>query len=158
MKKMLTSGVFVFAGMVTIPSTVTNTEAPKPVYEGDPRLETLQRFFDNRDCPAKEYTELFLKASDDYNLDWRLLPSLSVVESGGGREARNNNLFGWDNGDAEFKSVAEGIHTVAQSLGTSRLYRDKRLDEVLRTYNPNENYPGVVKSVMRRIAPNAILN
>jgi len=81
------------------------------------------------------------------------LPSISIVESGGGREARNNNLFGWDGGKAMFISVRAGIHDVAGRLGNSKMYRDKGVDEILRIYNPGANYPGVVKSVMRRISP-----
>jgi hypothetical protein len=42
---------------------------------------------------------------------------------------------------------------VAGRLGNSKLYRDKGVDEILRIYNPGANYPGVVKSVMRRISP-----
>jgi hypothetical protein len=91
--------------------------------------------------------------ADQHNLDWRLLPSISMVESGGGREARNNNLFGWDGGKAIFISVRAGIHNVAARLGNSKMYRDKGVDEILRIYNPGANYPEVVKSVMRRISP-----
>jgi hypothetical protein len=91
--------------------------------------------------------------ADQNNLDWRLLPSISFVESGGGREARNNNLFGWDGGRAIYSSIRAGIHDVAERLGNSKLYRDKGVDEILRTYNPNTHYTGVVKSVMRRISP-----
>ena len=55
--------------------------------------------------------------------------------------------------DAIFSSVRASIHGVAEHLATSKLYRDKDLDHVLQMYNPNVNYPGVVKSVMRRISP-----
>ena len=94
----------------------------------------------------------FYMASEG-KLDWRLLPSISLVESGGGRAAHNNNLFGWDGGRAIFASLRAGIHDVASHLGTSKLYRNKDVDGILRTYNPNADYPGVVKSVMRRISP-----
>ena len=46
-----------------------------------------------------------------------------------------------------------GIHDVAERLGNSKIYRNKGVDEILRIYNPDANYPGVVKSVMRRISP-----
>jgi hypothetical protein len=38
-------------------------------------------------------------------------------------------------------------------LATSDRYRDKKLDELLATYNSNEGYGQKVKFVMRRIAP-----
>ena len=154
MKKILSSGL-VFAGMLSNPVAVTNAETPDPasVYGNDPRLESLNRFFQKSDCPAQDFSAEFLLVADQNNLDWRLLPSISIVESGGGREARNNNLFGWDGGDAIFASVRAGIHAVAARLGNSKTYRDKGVDEILRIYNPDAKYPGIVKSVMRRISP-----
>jgi hypothetical protein len=154
MRKLLSNGL-VIAGMLTVPVAVTNTEVPdaKTEYRNDPRLDALKKFFQASDCPAQDFPEEFLRAADRHNLDWRLLPSLSVIESGGGRAARNNNLFGWDNGRAIFASFRAGIHDVAGHLANSKLYRDKDLDHILQMYNPDVNYPGVVKSVMRRISP-----
>jgi len=154
MKKLFTKGL-VIAGMLSIPVTLTISELPTAVeeYKNDPRLASLRKFFQDGDCPARDLSAEFLRAADQNNLDWRLLPSISLVESGGGREARNNNLFGWDGGRAMFISVRAGIHGVAARLGTSKLYRDKGVDEILRLYNPNASYSVVVKSVMRRISP-----
>jgi len=154
MRKILSSGL-VFAGMLSTPVAVRNAETPDPAseYRNDPRLESLNKFFQEGDCPAQDFSADFLRVADENNLDWRLLPSISIVESGGGRDARNNNLFGWDGGRAIYVSIRAGIHEVAARLGNSKLYRDKGVDEILRTYNPNTHYPGVVKSVMRRISP-----
>jgi len=154
MKRLLSNGL-VIAGMLGVPAAVTNSELPdaKAEYQNDPRLFTLRNFFRALDSPAQYFAEEFLRASDHHNLDWRLLPSLSIVESGGGRAARNNNLFGWDGGRAIYASFRAGIHDVAEHLENSKLYRDKDLDHVLQTYNPDEKYPGVVKSVMKRISP-----
>jgi len=154
MKKILSSGL-VFAGMFSSPVAVTNAETPDPAseYRNDPRLDSLNKFFQKGYCPAQDFSADFLRVADQNNLDWRLLPSISIVESGGGREARNNNLFGWDGGKAIFTSIRAGIHAVAERLGNSKIYRDKDVDEILRIYNPGANYPGVVKSVMRRISP-----
>jgi len=154
MKKLFSKGLLI-AGMLSIPITLAISELPTAVeeYKNDPRLQSLRRFFQESDCPARDLSAEFLKAADQNNLDWRLLPSISLVESGGGRDARNNNLFGWDGGRAMFISLRAGIHDVAARLANSKLYRDKDVDEILRVYNPNANYPGVVKSVMRRISP-----
>jgi hypothetical protein len=78
---------------------------------------------------------------------------LSFVESTGGKSARHNNLFGWDSGRAHFPTPIAGIHTVGYYLSHSDLYKDKALDKLLATYNPNVEYGRKVKSVMRRIAP-----
>jgi len=154
MKKILSSGL-VLAGMLSSPIAVTKADVPDTAtrYRDDPRLHSLNKFFHQSDCPAQNFSADFLHVADQFNLDWRLLPSISIVESGGGRAARNNNLFGWDGGRAIFISVRAGIHAVAERLGNSKLYRDKDVDGILRVYNPNASYSGVVKSVMRRISP-----
>ena len=156
MRKRLSTGLFVFAGIVSAPATT-----PFPVarqvqvqdYQTDPRLHAIQSFFQKGECPAVGYAEEFLQAADDYNLDWRLLPSISFIESSGGKAAPNNNLFGWQSGQARFTSPEVGIHVVGYRLAYSDLYRDKGLDEVLATYNPDRGYARRVKSVMRQIAP-----
>jgi len=156
MKKLISNGLFVFAGMVSLPAGVTSqpvSQAPAPDYRIDPRLESLRKFFQKFDCPAVKYTVAFLEAADHYALDWRLLPSISYVESTGGKSARHNNLFGWDSGRTQFPSPTAGIHFVGYRLSHSGLYRDKNLDELLAVYNPDAAYAQKVKSVMRRIAP-----
>jgi len=141
--------------MVSIPIAEAPQGSAEPVadYRGDPRLERLKSFFHKLDCPAQEYAYAFLEAADRYALDWRLLPSLSYIESSGGKAARNNNFFGWDSGRAQFSTPSAGIHEVGYRLAYSALYKDKDLDTLLATYNPVPEYAQRVKSVMRRIAP-----
>jgi hypothetical protein len=156
MRRLLSTGLAVFAGVVSVPISVSSPAAqsiPAQDYRKDTRLKALHAFFRNTDCPAMHYSPQFLEAADDYDLDWRLLPSISFVESTGGKAARNNNFFGWDSGRAEFSSPAAGIHIVGYRLAHSSLYKDKNLDELLATYNPSEDYARKVKFVMRRIAP-----
>ena len=153
MIKLITSGMFV-VGIAAVPVTLSPRQPPPPApdYRNDPRLETLRTFFHNADCPAEKYATAFLEAADSNELDWRLLPSLSYVESTGGKSARHNNLFGWDSGRAQFTSPIAGIQAVGYRLSHSDLYKDKELDKLLATYNPNVEYGRKVKSVMRRIA------
>ena len=154
MLKLITSGMFA-VGIAAVPVAMSPRlmPAPAPEHRSDPRLETLRTFFRNAACPAVEYAAAFLEAADYNELDWRLLPSLSYVESTGGKSAHNNNLFGWDSGRAQFRSPIAGIQAVAYRLSHSNLYKDKELDELLATYNSNAEYGRKVKSVMRRIAP-----
>lgn len=155
MFKLFSSGLAVFAGMVSIPIAVAPQllpASPAADYREDPRASALKSFFKAQQCPAQHYTEEFLDAADRYDLDWRLLPSIAYVESTGGKAARNNNLFGWDSGRAQFSSPTAGIHEVGYRLSHSLLYKDKDLDGVLATYNPDAEYARKVKSVMREIA------
>src|ERR1035437_8671229 len=100
-------------------------------YRQDPRLDILRWFFAEIDCPALGDAPVFLEAGDACALDWRLMPSLSYIESTGGKAARNNNFFGWDSGRAKFPSPVAGIQTVAYRLSHGERYHDKTLDEKL---------------------------
>ena len=160
MRKLLSNGFFMFAGVVSLPSSLSHQHLADRVpavtadqSRMDPRLDRLKQFFQRRNCPALAVSDVFVQVADIYDLDWRLLPSISFVESTGGKNARNNNLFGWDAGRAEFSSLTAAIQKVAYSLANSSLYRNKDLDEVLETYNPDAEYARKVKSVMERIAP-----
>jgi len=142
-----------FLGLVALPAQVSLHQSPATRdYRKDSRFQRLLTFFENAGCPAKRLTQAFLEAADRYKLDWRLLPSLSFVESTGGKAARNNNMFGWGFGKAHFPSLVAGIETVANRLALSKLYRDKTLDQILATYNPDVTYAPKVKWVMSQIS------
>jgi hypothetical protein len=155
MPKRISSFASIAAGLL-FPAVAGVAESPKAEYRNDPRLAALERFFEERNCPLAEFAEDFLEASDRNGLDWRLLPSLSFVESSGGKDYSNNNVFGWDNCRERFPSVRHGIYYVAERLGQSNLYRDKSLEQRLKLYNPVGDYPGRVKKVMQQIARHAV--
>lgn len=142
------------AGLAAVTGYADPDSLPmKPAVSTDPRLIRIRQYFLERDCPAHQYAEDFVLAADRHQLDWRLLPSLSMIESTGGKEARNNNMFGWDNGNVRFKTRRDGIHEVALQLAESRHYKGKTLDQRLRTYNPVGEYGKKVKFVMAQLGP-----
>jgi hypothetical protein len=154
------SGVAVLAGFMAAPGTIANSDVP--VHQGpsiaeirlsDPRLARIQEFFDARSAPAARIASQFLRVSDQHRLDWRLLPSLAMVESEGGLTAQSNNLFGWECGRARFESMEAAVHTVGSRLAKSPLYRNKSLDAQLTTFNPVGQYAEAVKRMMHRLSP-----
>jgi hypothetical protein len=136
----------VFASRQTSPSPVV-TEIR------DPRTVRLRQFLGRLRCPVKDLAEEFVHAADDNNLDWRLLPSISIIESSGGKAYKNNNIMGWANGDHAFPTVRAGIYQVAFRLGRSFIYRNRSTEEKLELYNPDDEYPSRVADVMYRISP-----
>lgn len=146
----------VFAGLLAAPvATPVHKPMPHqpPASTKDPRLVRLKQFLAERECPIDKYAADLIRAADDNYLDWRLLPSISFVESSGGKYFQNNNVFGWNScKEPRFRSVREGIHYVASRLGNSSLYRQKSVDAMLRTYNPDAAYSALVKSVMKTIS------
>ncbi len=154
MKKLIQQGLMM-AGFFALPVTVSLAEQQvhsKECREDDPRLESLRRFFHAAHSPLEKLASVFISEADEHQLDWRLLPGLSFVESTGGKSPRGNNIFGWNNGNSNFRSVSEGIHVVASSLANSPLYRGKGLVQKLRTYNRNPKYVACVKNAMQQIS------
>jgi hypothetical protein len=120
----------------------------------DPRTLRLKRFLSSLHCPVAAMADDFVHAADDNHLDWRLLPSIAVIESGGGKAYINNNIFGWGyGGPIPFPSIRTGLNLVAFKLAQSPLYRDLDIADKLRHYNPDETYPSRVMDVMHRISP-----
>jgi hypothetical protein len=143
------------AGLMAMPVTVNILQPARTAQTvpEDPRLRLIWQYFADRDCPLRDSAAEFLVAADQNELDWRLLPSISMIESSGGKDYRNNNVFGWDSCRESFPSVQAGIHFVASKLAKSRLYKGKNLDEKLFTYNPQPDYRYRVKAVMRALGP-----
>jgi hypothetical protein len=156
-------GLMIIAGLLVLPLTAkletvppvkaVPAKPPQKPAKADPRAVRLRSFFAKLHCPVLNMSEDFVQAADKNQLDWRLLPSISIIESGGGKAYRNNNLFGWDNGDQAFPSLRAGLDVVAYKLGKSPLYRNRDVVGKLRIYNPDLTYPAKVISVMNRISP-----
>jgi len=162
-RRLLAKRVVIVAGLLAIPVTahlerkappepetavMTSLRPPRP----DPRTTKLRHFLNSLHCPVSYLAEDFVHAADDNQLDWRLLPSISVIESGGGKAYRNNNIFGWDNGLQVFPSIRAGLNMVAFKLGKSPLYRNRDVLGKLHLYNPDSAYSAKVLGVMNRIS------
>jgi hypothetical protein len=146
---MRTLATFLFGVMLLLdPARATAPEATQ-----DERLVRLQSFFQEYDCPVLHLSGTFIRAADRHGIDWRLLPAIAFIESTGGKDYRNNNILGWGNGDIRFRTISEGIRTVAERLANSDYYRGKTIDQILYTYNPRPQYRVKVKAVMQEIGP-----
>ncbi|MBM3766546.1 MAG: hypothetical protein FJW32_14250 [Acidobacteria bacterium] len=130
--------------------------APSKICVNDARCNAVRNFFLSHKSPLAPKAELFVSVADRHGLDWRLLPSLSMVESSGGKAGKRNNVFGWNSGKAAFKTVDAGIEFVGRRLGTSKLYAGSTMDK-LRRYNPARTlYPPKVVKFMRLISDDPV--
>ena len=117
----------------------------------DGRIQRLEAFFRSYHCPAPLLVAEYLRAADANDIDYRLLPAVSVRESTCGIHARFNNRWGWNSARSGFESLAHGIQFVAHELASGRYYRGKTVEEKLRAYNPNPEYPAEIRKLMREI-------
>lgn len=156
MKRFLPSGVLIFTSVLGIAAATAKAdpEVTQVSKKFDLRETILRRFLKDRHCPAADYAPVFVQEADNHGLDWRLLPSLSMVESGGGKHCRgnNNNWFGWENGKTKFQSIAQAIHHVAETLTHGKSYEGKNLDGILAAYNHHPEYPGKVRTIMLELS------
>jgi hypothetical protein len=157
MKRFLPSRLMIFAGVLGVAAATAQMDQDVDITKirkrFDLREAILRKFFNDNHCPAEPYAGVFVTEADAHGLDWRLLPSLSIVESGGGKYAKGNNLFGWANGKTKFGSVTEAIHHVASALAFARPYKGKDTDGKLLAYNHSTDYKAMVAQIMRQISP-----
>jgi len=112
------------------------------------KAQKIELFFreNRRNAPLADYSEKFVEVANKYNLDYRLLPAIATVESGGGKSNfRSYNAWGW--GNRSFRSFEEGIEVVGKGLKTG--YIDKGRDtveEIAPVYCP-PNYKNWARSV-----------
>ncbi len=112
------------------------------------KAQKIELFFrvNRNNAPLADYAEKFVEVANKYDLDYRLLPAIATVESGGGKSNfRSYNAWGW--GNKGFSSFEEGIEVVGKGLKTG--YIDKGRDtveEIAPVYCP-PNYKNLARSV-----------
>jgi hypothetical protein len=149
--------LLVALGVVAIPLSLqlhgeaADAKVKSAPASNDPRVTLLHRFLKKLACPVAPMAEDFVRVADANHLDWRLLPSIAVIESGGGKAYKNNNIFGWNKGDQVFASIRSGLELVADRLAHSPLYKWHDSLGKLHIYNENEEYAGWVIAVMPRL-------
>lgn len=91
----------------------------------DYRVENLRNFLTKFNSPLIPYAKEFVDTADTYGLDYRLVPSITGVESTFGKQipAKSFNAYGWANGNYTFKSWPDSIEIVSGTLRTK--YIDK---------------------------------
>jgi hypothetical protein len=147
-------GVAAAAWALVAPIAVEHAAAfsRERIVQPDPRATRLDAFFRYYHCPEPFHVLEYLRVTDNYGLDYRLLPAISIRETQCGiEESDENNHWGYHPGRQTFPSIEEGIDFVARQLAKNPLYRDKSLRDKLFTYNPMPKYPDEVKRIMRQI-------
>jgi len=80
------------------------------------RIENIRKYLAKRNSPLAAYANEFVEAADYYNIDYRLVAAISIIESSGGLyNFKPYNAWGW--GSYSFKNFKEGIWTVSKGLG-----------------------------------------
>ena len=120
-------------------------------YQKAKKIETYLKV--NRgNAPLAAYADKFVEVANKYNLDYRLLPAISVMESSGGKVLfRPYNAWGW--GKLSFTSFEQGIETVGKGLSKYYARGKDTVEEIAPTYCPPNatNWAKNVRQFMNEI-------
>ena len=147
------------AGEISAAVSVAGSSATlkKSQVNSDYRVRVLRAYLSKHNSPLAEYAGYFVETADKYNIDWRLVPAISGVESTFGKRipANSFNAYGWANGAYKFKSWEDSIEIVTKALREKYIDRGApSIAKIARRYAPpSSTWAGNVKFFMRKIEP-----
>lgn len=106
------------------------------------RKQALEKFFDKYNSPLKSNSETFIKVADEYGIDYRIIPSISCMESTCGKFLIEGsyNPFGWGiygSNVIYFKNYDEAIKTVGEGLNKGYFSKGyNTLEKIAPIYTP----------------------
>jgi len=123
--------------------------------EEDFRVQKLEYYLISHNSPLSEHAGDFVRIADQHNLDWRLVPAISGVESTFGKRIpyKSYNAYGWAGGNYYFSSWDESIEVVSSTLRSRYIDRGATsVDKIARIYAPPSNtWAHKVKFFMNQI-------
>ncbi len=111
-------------------------------YKKVDKLQVLEAFFDKYNSPLKPYAKDFINVADKYNLDYKLLPSISCIESSCGKHLipGSYNPFGWGIYGTKvttFDSYSEAIEVVGKGINENYIKKGyDTVDKIAPIYTP----------------------
>jgi hypothetical protein len=127
------------------PTTIL-TQTPLTLVEDD-RAKILHQYLTTYNSPLAPYAEKLILEADQNNLDWKILPAISGVESYFGQQIPSFSHNGWGfgiygNNVRKFQTWEEGIKTVATSLRNDYMdkWKAKNIYEIGHFYAADPNW------------------
>lgn len=122
-------------------NTIADMSGKNP--QKDIRTSVLQKFFSTYHSPLESEAEFIVKTSDIWGLDYKIIPAISMQESGGCKNIPDNSFNCWGLGiygknSLSFTSYSEAISKVAKTIKES-YYKDGLTNITLLEdrWNPN---------------------
>lgn len=124
------------------------------------RKEALEKFFEKYNSPLKSNSETFIKVADEYGIDYRLIPSISCMESTCGKFLIEGsyNPFGWGiygSNVIYFRNYDEAIETVGKGLNKGYFAKGlNTVEKIAPVYTPpnSVNWKNGVSFFMNEIS------
>lgn len=123
--------------------------------EVEKKVAILTYFLKDRNSPLIPFARTFVEEAEKNELDYRLVPAISGVESSFGKAIPSNsyNAYGWANGDYFFKSWEDGIITVTKTLNEKykKGWGAQTVEEIGRYYAASPTWASRVIFFMEQI-------
>jgi len=110
-------------------------EMSDAIQTGDARPIIIEKYLEKYNSPLLPYADVLLAASEEYEVDYRLIVAIAQCESNLCKKSPPDsyNCWGFENGSTEFLSWEQAIYQVAKTL------REDYLNEGMET--PEEIMP-----------------
>lgn len=124
----------------------------------DYRISALKKYLEGNKSPLSPYASDFVTLADKYNIDYRLVPAISGVESTFGKQIPMGsfNAYGWAGGEYRFSSWEDSISEVSKTLKTNYIEKGAvTIDQIARIYCPpsSSSWAWKVKYFIGKIDP-----
>jgi hypothetical protein len=121
----------------------------------DYRVRNLKNFLDKYNSPLSEYADEFVAYADQNDLDYRLVPAITGVESTFGKHIPYDsyNAYGWANGEYKFSSWEDSIAHVSEVLKSKYIdHGAVSINQIARIYAPpSSTWGGKVSFFVKKI-------
>lgn len=123
------------------------------------RINKIRSYYNRYNLPLAAHAEDFVRSANKYDIDWRLVAAIGMIESTGGKFACSTakySAFGWGSCKIDFDSYEQSIDVISKNLAgknpnTSHYYAGKDIRGILWSYNPDTIRAGYGDMVMRQM-------
>lgn len=139
-----------------IPSSSATLKRILSPYVFDERVITLRNYLESQNSPLSKYSYTFIRVADTYDLDWRLVPAITGVESTFGKRIpyKSYNAYGWNSGNYYFDSWEHSIDHVSKYLKENYINDGlTTVDQIAKRYAASPDWSWKVKYFQNKIEP-----
>ena len=121
----------------------------------DKKVQNIKTYMSRRNSPLSEKADYIVIMANKFNIDYRLLPAISIIESSGGTKLyRPYNAWGWGGSKGfTFENWEHSIYVVSNGLGRYYARGAVTPEQIAPAYNPHtpNEWSAKVKMVMNQI-------
>ena len=123
----------------------------------DQKVKNIENYMGRRNAPLKDEANYIVMIANKYEIDYRLVPAISIIESSGGLKLyRQYNAWGWGGANGlTFENWEHSIYVVSRGLGgyySMGLNTPQKMAPRYNPHTPNE-WGAKVEMVMNQIGP-----